>query len=276
MGGSTVSGEVSTTLIDDSTATVTSSDMLKKLIWAGGDFNKALFSLRLNTTPRAILQNDAKPGMFSYLATSFLGFEAACESEIRQKLKPHSVRIMPQKVYFTSDVLPSRIDNLKSGTLQQRICVSPKNFRKTPSDFDRFSYTAVRICAWVAEFNDLPPDINALKRLETYASECDWSKPLQSFYLRHPTIQPTDHQFRVTAERRGLEHKGWKSPEAAGSIGSGVVEQFGWKVNLKNFNTEIFIEIDDTLVTIGIVLFSVCLRLYQIDHLILVFVFVSI
>ena len=30
--------------------------------------------------------------MFSYLATSFIGFEAVCESEIRQKLKPHSVR----------------------------------------------------------------------------------------------------------------------------------------------------------------------------------------
>lgn len=54
--------------------------------------------------------------MFSYLATSFIGFEAVCESEIRQKLKPHSVRLLPQKVFFTSDILPTRIDNLKSGT----------------------------------------------------------------------------------------------------------------------------------------------------------------
>lgn len=55
--------------------------------------------------------------MFSYMATSFLGFEAVCESEIKQKLKPHSTRILPQKVIFSSDILPSKIDhhNLKSG-----------------------------------------------------------------------------------------------------------------------------------------------------------------
>ena len=42
---------------------------------------------------------------------------------------------------------------------------------------------AVRICVYVAEFNDLPPDASALKRLEKYSAECDWSKPMQSFYL---------------------------------------------------------------------------------------------
>jgi hypothetical protein len=49
----------------------------------------------------------------------------------------------------------------------------------------------------------------------------------------HIYLAIADHQFRVTAERRGLEHKGWKSPEAAGAIGAGIVEQFKWKVNLK-------------------------------------------
>jgi hypothetical protein len=44
----------------------------------------------------------------------------------------------------------------------------------------------------VAEFNDLPlgDGTGALARMEQYAAECDWSKPMQSFYLKFPSIQP--------------------------------------------------------------------------------------
>ena len=45
----------------------------------------------------------------------------------------------------------------------------------------------------MAEFNDLPlgDGTGALARMEQYAAECDWSKPMQSFYLKFPGIQPS-------------------------------------------------------------------------------------
>lgn len=56
-----------------------------------------------------------------------------------------------------------------------------------PSDMGK---PAVRICAFVAEFTDLPPDKQALTRLEEYAKEIDWRKPMQSFYLKFPHVLP--------------------------------------------------------------------------------------
>jgi hypothetical protein len=204
--------------------------------------------------------------MFTYIASSFIGWERVCEEEIRAKLKPVSTRILPQKgrlyfvrffqnltnakphnmfllasmtVIFATDILPLKVDVLKS---------------------------CQRICSFTAELTDLPHDATALKRLEQFGQSTDFSKSLQSFYFKNPTIRPGDHQFRVTAERRGLKHVGWKSPEAAAALGSGIVEKFSWPVALKTYNTEIFLEIDDTLAVVGIVLFSDMNRRHRENH----------
>jgi hypothetical protein len=57
--------------------------------------------------------------MFAYICTTFYGFERVCEEEIRAKLRPVSTRVLPQKVIFSSDTLPTKVNVLRS---TQRIC----------------------------------------------------------------------------------------------------------------------------------------------------------
>lgn len=61
-----------------------------------------------------------------------------------------------------------------------------------------------------------------------------------------------DVSFRVTCTRTG-KHS-FKSMEAAGSLGAGVIRHFGWRVDLKNSDIEILLCISGEAVTLGVAL----------------------
>lgn len=50
-----------------------------------------------------------------YIATTFIGFESICESEIRSKLVPLTTRVLVQKVIFESEQDPKLFGIIKSG-----------------------------------------------------------------------------------------------------------------------------------------------------------------
>ena len=75
-----------------------------------------------------------------------------------------------------------------------------------------------------------------------------------------------DHwTFRVTCVRGGRKHS-FSSMEAAGKLGAGVAKQFGWKVQMKNSDIEVLLNISGDAVRIHIALSRESMSFRNITH----------
>lgn len=63
------------------------------------------------------------------------------------------------------------------------------------------------------------------------------------------TLEPL---FRVTGKRQG--NHAYKSPELAGAVGAGIIDKYGWKVSLKQYNMEVLADLTGDTLTVGICL----------------------
>ncbi|CAG5114839.1 unnamed protein product [Candidula unifasciata] len=70
---------------------------------------------------------------------------------------------------------------------------------------------------------------------------------------------PTKPKFRVTCFRTGDTHA-FDSTSAAASFGSALVAYFGWQVDLKNFDLEVILNIDNEEVTVSLALTKMSLH----------------
>ncbi|BFZ08804.1 hypothetical protein BsWGS_11843 [Bradybaena similaris] len=84
----------------------------------------------------------------------------------------------------------------------------------------------------------------------TRADECTVVKK------EHDATKP---KFRVTCFRTGDSHP-FDSTSAAASFGSAIVTYFGWQVDLKNFDIEIILNIDNEEVTVSLALTKMSLH----------------
>lgn len=66
-----------------------------------------------------------------------------------------------------------------------------------------------------------------------------------------PREDPTKPAFRVTCNRIGDNHS-FDSLSAASSFGSAVQKFFGWNVDMKNFDIEVILNIDNEDISVGI------------------------
>eukprot|EP01114_Cavostelium_apophysatum_P013096 TRINITY_DN3098_c0_g1_i1.p1 TRINITY_DN3098_c0_g1~~TRINITY_DN3098_c0_g1_i1.p1 ORF type:complete len:449 (-),score=60.47 TRINITY_DN3098_c0_g1_i1:28-1374(-) len=67
--------------------------------------------------------------------------------------------------------------------------------------------------------------------------------------------------FRVTGRRTGYQT--YKSPQMAGRIGAGIISRYGWKVDLKQYNMEVFADLCGDLIVMGINLSPAPLYTYR-------------
>lgn len=122
--------------------------------------------------------------------------------------------------------------------------------------------SADNVYAFVAEVNGIASDNEGLLAVEKVPLSCDWEPAIALWKIALPLIlngdktssfqpetvvpnipatvptEPVEVKFRVTGHRVG--NQVFKSPEMAGSVGAGVIEKYGWKVDLKNFNMEVY------------------------------------
>jgi len=59
--------------------------------------------------------------------------------------------------------------------------------------------------------------------------------------------------FRVTCTRTGRKHV-FSSNDAAGALGAGLNEKFGWKVQMKDFDLEVLLRIHGDSTEVGVAL----------------------
>ena len=75
-----------------------------------------------------------------------------------------------------------------------------------------------------------------------------------------------DHwSFRVTCVRGGRKHS-FSSMEAAGKLGAGIAKQFGWKVQMKNSDIEVLLNISGDAIRILIALSRESMSFRNITH----------
>ena len=177
--------------------------------------------------------------LFSYIASTFLGFESLCAAEITSKLSPSSVHILPGRVLFSTSLPAQSVGLLRSVSRVSTLCIQVKLTEREPAE--------------------------VLRKLEHIGKGLDWKELVENLYGIKPELrevyqganakQNSLHQFRATCERQGKNHL-FNSVEAAAALGSGVGDSTGWKVNLKSFNTEVVLEIHEDDATVGLVLYS--------------------
>uniref|UniRef100_A0A5S6R132 THUMP domain-containing protein n=1 Tax=Trichuris muris TaxID=70415 RepID=A0A5S6R132_TRIMR len=101
----------------------------------------------------------------------------------------------------------------------------------------------------------------SLANIKSLVEAADWEQALlvwQTVYGRESVhCQSGDGgaviKFRVTCSRTGTQHA-FNSTEAAGALGAAVVDKFGWKVDLVNFDMEVLLSIDWRRARIGLAL----------------------
>ena len=75
-----------------------------------------------------------------------------------------------------------------------------------------------------------------------------------------------DHwSFRVTCVRGGRKHS-FSSMEAAGRLGAGLAKQFGWKVQMKNSDIEVLLNISGDAIRVLVALSRESMSLRNIAH----------
>ncbi|CDW54808.1 THUMP and UPF0020 domain containing protein [Trichuris trichiura] len=119
---------------------------------------------------------------------------------------------------------------------------------------------------------DIQTDKEAsLENVKRLVDAADWDQGLlvwQSVYGRQLGNGRNDEdssggfvpKFRVTCNRTGTQHA-FTSTEAAGALGAAVVDKFGWKVDLVNFDVEVLLNIEWRRARIGLALTDRCLAL---------------
>ncbi len=109
--------------------------------------------------------------------------------------------------------------------------------------------------------------VSVIERLHQLPSSDEglcWEVPLKvwSFYrhavLSLPGIDEGGEgadpiTFRVTCVRGGRKHV-FSSNEAAGALGAGLVEKFGWKVKMKDSDLEVLLRISGDHMEVGVAL----------------------
>ncbi len=162
--------------------------------------------------------------MPSYFVTVCGGFETVCEEEIAERLP--GVRNMWHvygRVFFDYDGPPSDVLKLRSVN---------------------------RCYAYVAELKNVPPQRHALEQMREWIAGLSLDEAV-ALSLRARGVELCDvPSFRVTAQRGG-EHE-YRSPEIASYLGAGVVQRYGWPVDLEGYDIEVKAHLSDDWLVVGV------------------------
>ena len=109
--------------------------------------------------------------------------------------------------------------------------------------------------------------LERLRSLPSAEALMQWAMPLKVWSHYNMAALSPDHKvrvqedggeprpitFRVTCTRRGRQHS-FSSMEAAGSLGHGLAERFGWKVQMKNADVNVLLWVTGDDMEVGVAL----------------------
>ncbi len=159
-----------------------------------------------------------------YVASVPAGFEELAVEEIRERLRPVSITPRRGKIIFAADASWPALTGLRS---------------------------VFRLFALVTTRDDLPLDDGGLSYLRRLPGRVDWDRPLE-LWRRRSGVTADPPRFRVTVVRSG--EQSWGSPDAASALGAGVQRVFNWPVDLNEPDLDIFAQISDHDLLLGLTL----------------------
>jgi 23S rRNA G2445 N2-methylase RlmL len=108
--------------------------------------------------------------------------------------------------------------------------------------------TVEHVHAYVAVLQGVRPDRDWLNELEGTLAQTDLLPALG--LLRQVSDLPAEPSFRATGFRVGAHE--FRSPELGVAAGAGIVERYGWRVDLEHYDLEVRVEVRDDRGRIGI------------------------
>jgi len=104
------------------------------------------------------------------------------------------------------------------------------------------------VFAAVAQFEGLAPDDTGLRTIRSWVASCDLGEALAVHAAIHGPRE--DASFRCTSKRTGQHLYG--SMEIVAAAGAGVVDRYGWRVDLEGYDYDLHVDVEDDRCTIGL------------------------
>ncbi|KAL6075757.1 THUMP domain-containing protein 3 [Balamuthia mandrillaris] len=191
----------------------------------------------------------------SYFATVVTGLECWALDEIKQKLGVEGVRPSQGKIYLQATRLP------------------PTALKRQIRSVEKFFLSVLFRQEWKPDIPDEPHAASTY--LNQLTEQIAWQQCLTDWLLlinsededyeeeeeeeatknkpcRLRPLNMHDISFRVTCRRSGIKTKTHSSQYIAGCIGEALQQKFNWKVDLTNFDLEVFVNVTDELFAIGL------------------------
>jgi tRNA (guanine6-N2)-methyltransferase len=112
------------------------------------------------------------------------------------------------------------------------------------------------VFAAVGQFDGLPAEETGLEAIRAWAAASDLTEPAAVHAQVHgPRESPS---FRCTTKRFG-EHA-FGSMDIMAAAGAGIVDRYGWRVDLEGYDYDIHVDVEDDRCTIGLRITPVSLR----------------
>lgn len=108
--------------------------------------------------------------------------------------------------------------------------------------------TVEHVCVQVADLSPVRPEVGWLDELTARVAELDLTPALEHLRTLRPV--PACPRFRATAQRQG-QHE-YRSPDIAGAAGAGVVDRYGWPVDLTDYELDIRVDIREDRGLLGL------------------------
>jgi 23S rRNA G2445 N2-methylase RlmL len=157
-----------------------------------------------------------------YYVTVTGGLEQIACDEVRERAPDAQlVRLERGKVFFETRTPPSELRKLRS---------------------------VENLHAWAGEFGDITAEGDSLAHIQAQLRQLSLDEAVRSYeQIVGPLPAPS---FRITAERTGAHE--FNSQEVSAAAGAGVVERYGWKVDLTGHDLEVMVQVRDDRCLVGL------------------------
>ncbi len=164
----------------------------------------------------------ADPGGPLYFASLIAGLEPIVAAEMSEKIAGlRMLGMLRGRVLFSSTGPPAELLELM---------------------------TIENLFGYSGQITGIPADESGLDFIKERVSQIALEPALELFERLHgPRPDPS---FRVTGQRSG-QHA-YNSPEIAGSAGAGVIERYGWRVDLEHYDYDVRIYVTDDYALVGL------------------------